>query len=91
MNPTLVLAAHGSRDPRFGVTARRVRDAVAAALPEVEVVLSYLDLNEPFVGDVLERVGDADADPVVVPLLLSAGYHHTVSYTHLTLPTNREV
>ncbi|MBY4573942.1 cobalamin biosynthesis protein CbiX [Gordonia paraffinivorans] len=78
MNPTLVLAAHGSRDPRFGVTARRVRDAVAAALPEVEVVLSYLDLNEPFVGDVLERVGDADADPVVVPLLLSAGYHHKV-------------
>ncbi|MEO9327455.1 sirohydrochlorin chelatase [Gordonia aurantiaca] len=75
MNPTLVLVAHGSRDPRFGVTARRVRDAVVANLPDVEVELSYLDLDEPLVGDVLDRVGD---DTIVVPLLLSSGYHHKI-------------
>ncbi|MDS1115564.1 CbiX/SirB N-terminal domain-containing protein [Gordonia westfalica] len=84
MSPALVLVAHGSRDPRFGATARRVRDAVAATLPGVEVVLSYLDLDEPLVGDALDategetgRAG-AGGDPVVVPLLLSAGYHHKV-------------
>ena len=71
MTPTLVLAAHGSRDPRFGDTARRVRDAVAAQLPGVTVRLSFLDLNVPLVGDV---VAESDA-PVVVPLLLAAGYH----------------
>lgn len=84
MNPALVLVAHGSRDPRFGATARRVRDAVAATLPGVEVVLSYLDLDEPLVGDVLGRTGNdaggdgAGGDPIVVPLLLSAGYHHKI-------------
>lgn len=71
MTPTLVLAAHGSRDPRFGDTARRVRNAVAARLPGVTVRLSFLDLNVPLVGDV---VAESDA-PVVVPLLLAAGYH----------------
>lgn len=75
MTPTLVLVAHGSRDPRFGATARRVRNAVASSLPGVEVALSYLDLDEPLVGDVLSRTA---ADPVVVPMLLSAGYHHKI-------------
>ena len=81
MTPTLVLAAHGSRDPRFGATARRVRNAVASSLPGVEVVLSYLDLDEPLVGDVLGQLGGSDSPhhgPVVVPMLLSAGYHHKI-------------
>ncbi|MCR5977096.1 sirohydrochlorin chelatase [Gordonia jinghuaiqii] len=78
MSPTLVLVAHGSRDPRFGVTARRVREAVASSLPGVEVVLSYLDLDEPLVGDALRGVDPTAADPVVVPMLLTAGYHHKV-------------
>ncbi len=78
MSPVLVLVAHGSRDPRFGATARRVRDAVAARLPGVEVVLSYLDLDEPLVGEVLATGSETGDDPVVVPLLLSAGYHHKI-------------
>lgn len=81
MTPTLVLAAHGSRDPRFGATARRVRDAVASTLPGVDVVLSYLDLDEPLVGDVLAEFDGSvahHAGPVVVPMLLSAGYHHKI-------------
>ena len=78
MSPVLVLVAHGSRDPRFGATARGVRDAVAVRLPGVEVVLSYLDLDEPLVGEVLATGSESGDDPVVVPLLLSAGYHHKV-------------
>ncbi|MGV9794248.1 sirohydrochlorin chelatase [Gordonia sp. NPDC003422] len=72
MTTTLVLVAHGSRDPRFADTARRVRAAVADRLPGVRVRLSYLDLNEPRVEEVLASSGPA---PVVVPLLLAAGYH----------------
>jgi sirohydrochlorin ferrochelatase len=78
VSPVLVLVAHGSRDPRFGATARRVRDAVAVRLPGVEVVLSYLDLDEPLVGEVLATGSETGDDPVVVPLLLSAGYHHKI-------------
>ncbi|MBJ7288129.1 sirohydrochlorin chelatase [Williamsia sp.] len=76
MTPTLVLAAHGSRDPRFAVTAERVRDAVDTALPGVPVQLAYLDLNEPTVGDALsDAVG---SHVVVVPLLFSTAFHATV-------------
>ena len=73
-SPTLVLVAHGSRDPRFAATARRVRSAVAAAVPGVDVELSYLDLNEPKVGKAIERSGDC----VVVPLLFAEGFHSRI-------------
>ncbi|MDL9944239.1 sirohydrochlorin chelatase [Gordonia sp. ABSL11-1] len=75
MTPTLLLVAHGSRDPRFGATARRVLHAVSTAMPGVDVRLAYLDLDGPLVGDALEQV---DGDCVVVPLLFAAGYHHKV-------------
>ncbi|WFN91712.1 sirohydrochlorin chelatase [Gordonia sihwensis] len=72
---TLVLAAHGSRDPRFGVTARRVADAVRIALPGVTVELAYLDLTAPLLTDVL---GSVPGEVVVVPLLFGDGYHSKV-------------
>ncbi|MBE7160484.1 MAG: sirohydrochlorin chelatase [Williamsia herbipolensis] len=70
-----VLVAHGSRDPRFAVTAGRLRDAVARSTPGIAVTLAYLDLDEPSVGDVLARV---DGDVAVVPLLLGDAYHNRV-------------
>ena len=76
MRPTLVLAAHGSRDPRFAVTAERVRDAVGVALPGVTVALAYLDLNEPTVTDALDA--SVGSHVVVVPLLFSSAFHATV-------------
>ncbi|MDL9935522.1 sirohydrochlorin chelatase [Gordonia sp. ABSL1-1] len=75
MTPTLVLVAHGSRDPRFADTTRRVRAAVADRLPGVRVELSYLDLDSPSVGEVLTDLAEP---PVVVPLLLADGYHSKI-------------
>ncbi|MGB6243891.1 sirohydrochlorin chelatase [Gordonia sp. (in: high G+C Gram-positive bacteria)] len=72
---TLVLAAHGSRDPRFDVTARRVADAVRVALPGVRVELAYLDLTAPLLTDVL---GTLSGEVVVVPLLFGDGFHSKV-------------
>ncbi|MGV9672111.1 sirohydrochlorin chelatase [Gordonia sp. NPDC003504] len=77
MSPTLLLVAHGSRDPRFGDTARRVRAAVAQQLPHAEVVLSFLDLDSPTVSECLTGLGD-DREIIVVPLLLAPGYHSEV-------------
>lgn len=74
-NPTLLLVAHGSRDPRFADTAYRVRAAVAQRIPHVDVELSFLDLNTPLVADALTEL---DSDCVVVPLLLAPGYHSEV-------------
>ncbi|MFW0792733.1 sirohydrochlorin chelatase [Gordonia sp. CPCC 205515] len=75
MSPTLLLVGHGSRDPRFGDTARRVRRAVADRLPDVDVRLSYLDLDEPSVGEALAGM---PGETVVVPLLLAPGYHSEI-------------
>ena len=72
---TLLLVAHGSRDPRFDVTARHVVDAVRAALPGVQVDLAHLDLTAPLVADVL---ADLTGDVVAVPLLFGDGFHSKV-------------
>ncbi|ALG85354.1 sirohydrochlorin chelatase [Gordonia phthalatica] len=72
---TLLLVAHGSRDPRFDITARRVVDAVRVALPGVRVELAYLDLTAPLVADVL---ADLTGEVVAVPLLFGDGFHSKV-------------
>ncbi len=71
----LVLAAHGSRDPRFAVTVERIATAVGEQLAGVDVRLAYLDLNSPTVQQVL---ADCEGDVVVAPLLLSAAFHSKV-------------
>jgi sirohydrochlorin ferrochelatase len=69
---TLVLVAHGTRDPA-GV---RVIDDLAALvrlrLPGVRVEVAFADVCEPTVDSVLRRI---DGPAVVVPAFLASGYH----------------
>ncbi|MGD7707213.1 sirohydrochlorin chelatase [Microlunatus sp. Y2014] len=71
--PVLLACPHGtsSLPGRTAITA--LVDAVAAALPRVEVRQSYVDVEQPSVPDALADL--ADREVVVVPLLLAAGYH----------------
>jgi sirohydrochlorin ferrochelatase len=76
--PALVLCAHGTRDPDGRATVLAVVDAVRAALPGVEVLEAYVDVQEPEVDAVVAGLPRAPAGAVagvVVPLLLAAGYH----------------
>jgi sirohydrochlorin ferrochelatase len=69
--PTLLAVAHGTRS---ATGRRQIRDLVAAVArsrPSLDIRLSYADVQEPRIGSVVPAVRDA----VVVPLLLSAGYH----------------
>lgn len=69
--PTLVLAAHGTRDP----AGPPVLDALALAVAdasEVATRVAYVDVIGPTVADVLAEV---DGPVVVVPAFLAAGYH----------------
>lgn len=72
---TLVLAAHGTRDP-FGV--RVIHDLAAlvrSRLPGVPVEVAFADVLGPTVDAVLRSVA---GPAVVVPAFLSSGYHvHT--------------
>ncbi|MET8454048.1 sirohydrochlorin chelatase [Streptomyces sp. NPDC005209] len=71
--PALVLVAHGSRDPRALTTVRTLAERVRELRPRLPVHLGHIELNEPLLPDTLAALGDADA--VLVPLLLTRGYH----------------
>src|SRR5437763_1360413 len=73
--PVLMLAAHGTRSAAGLATTAALADAVRAARPSVPVELCFLDVLFPSLSEALDRLGAADV--VVVPLLLSAGYHVT--------------
>jgi sirohydrochlorin ferrochelatase len=72
---SVVLVAHGTRDPRGADTVRRLAAAVADALPAQEVRLAYVDVQVPLVGEVLDDVMTRHDAVTVVPLLLSRGFH----------------
>jgi sirohydrochlorin ferrochelatase len=71
------VCAHGTRDPGGRQVVREVVDAVAEALPGVEVLEAFVDVHGPDVADVVAALPPAEGDAagVVVPLLLAAGYH----------------
>ena len=67
-----MVAAHGSRDPRSAATIR-------ALCGELDAHVSFLDLSEPLLADVLRSLAAAGhSDAVVVPLLLGSAYHAKV-------------
>ncbi|WP_406815115.1 sirohydrochlorin chelatase [Mycobacterium sp. M23085] len=71
---TLVLTAHGSRDPRSGANAEAVADRLATTRPDLDVRLAFLELNTPNFVDVLAGLPDSRR-AVVAPLLLASAYH----------------
>jgi sirohydrochlorin ferrochelatase len=67
--PRLVLAAHGSTDPRFAAVVDAVAEQVRALRHGLDVAVGYLEHGPPSLPDVVEP------GCVVVPLLLSSGFH----------------
>jgi sirohydrochlorin ferrochelatase len=67
--PALVIAAHGSGDPGFAAVVADLADQVRRTRPDLDVRVGYLEHGPPHLREV------AGAGTVVVPLLLSSGYH----------------
>jgi len=65
----LVLAAHGSADPRSAANARAVAGQLMRMRPGVDVRVGFCELNSPRLVDVLTP------GAVVTPLLLADAYH----------------
>lgn len=72
MKPRLVAVAHGTRSPQGIRTVGGLTRLVGRRLPDVEVVGSYVELAEPLFSSVM---AEAAGPSIVVPLLLSTGYH----------------
>jgi sirohydrochlorin ferrochelatase len=69
---TLVLAAHGSADPRSATVTHAVAGRIRRLRPWLDVRPAFLEQTTPNFRDVLIDVPD---DSVVVPFLLADAYH----------------
>ena len=88
-SPALVGISHGTSSPDGRSAVAGLMEAVAAALPEVTTVSGYVDVQQPDVANTLAVLDeavldetvrghasrDSQATAIIVPLLLSAGYH----------------
>jgi sirohydrochlorin ferrochelatase len=70
--PRLIAAAHGTKSAAGLATLAELSDRIRRARPAVEVELCYLDVLEPSLRSRLDR---RSGPSVVVPMLLSTGYH----------------
>ena len=99
--PVVVACSHGTADLDGRATISALVAGMAAARPDLDVREAFVDVQTPEVGDVVagalaERAAraaagdpgaDADAPPVVVvPLLLSAGFHVHVDIAEAVAP-----
>lgn len=84
---TLLLVAHGTRDPRGTTVVAAIADAVRARLHSVPVELAFADVRPPTVTEVLGRIGDPAV--VVVPVFLAAGYHVRVDVPQQVICSGR--
>jgi sirohydrochlorin ferrochelatase len=80
MFPTLLAVAHGTADPAGLAEIQRLADLVRAQRPDTPVELGWLERADPPAEQLLGRL----AGPVViVPVLLSTGYHVKVDIARL--------
>lgn len=74
----MILAAHGSADPRSAAVAQALAGRIRRLRPRLEVHAAFLEQSLPFVGDVLAEVGQRRTSAVVVPMLLANAFHARV-------------
>jgi sirohydrochlorin ferrochelatase len=72
-HPALLAISHGTASPEGQASIQALVDAVARRLPGVTVRLGHVDVQQPDVAASLAELMDEPV--VIVPLLLSAGYH----------------
>ncbi|MGW1346795.1 sirohydrochlorin chelatase [Kribbella sp. NPDC002412] len=75
MTIDLIAAAHGTADPRgIRVVHELVRE-MARQRPDIPMSLGFVDVDVPALPGLVRRVMADAGEAVVVPLLLSSGYH----------------
>ncbi|WP_458111714.1 sirohydrochlorin chelatase [Arthrobacter sp. R1-13] len=73
-NPILIACSHGTSNAQGAAEVNALRDEIAALRPGLDVRESYVDVQHPDLVDVVAALPDGEP-AVVVPLLLSVGYH----------------
>ncbi|MGX9900089.1 sirohydrochlorin chelatase [Arthrobacter sp. SA17] len=73
-NPILIACSHGTSNAQGAAEVNALRDEIAALRPGLDVRESYVDVQQPDLVDVVAALPEGEP-AVVVPLLLSVGYH----------------
>ena len=75
-NRSLILFAHGARDPRWAAPFVRLQALLRAQQPELAVELAFLELMTPQLPELVGRlVADACESATVVPVFFGQGGH----------------
>lgn len=83
--PTLIACSHGTKSPRGRQAIHDLIDQIQALLPGVHIEEAFVDVQEPAIDEVVARVA-LSSSAVVVPLLLSTGFHTEVDITAAVAP-----
>ena len=73
-SPVMIACAHGTSSTQGAAEVNALRDGIAALRPGLDVREAYVDVQQPDLVDVVAGL-PAGESAVVVPLLLSVGYH----------------
>lgn len=73
---SLILFAHGARDPRWAEPFQRLQVLTQARLPELEVGLAFLELMTPQLPQLVQQqVANGVREISIVPVFLGQGGH----------------
>lgn len=76
MKKSLILFAHGARDPNWAEPFRRLRALTQASLPDVAVELAFLELMTPDLPQLAaQQIADGAQQVTIVPVFLGQGGH----------------
>lgn len=73
--PVLVACAHGTRNPTGRRLVAELALAARALRPGLTTTAAFVDVQPPTVADVVGGLAEQRAPVVVVPVLLSGGFH----------------
>ncbi|TLM74572.1 sirohydrochlorin chelatase [Pseudarthrobacter sp. NamB4] len=73
-SPIMIACAHGTSSTQGAAEVNALREHIAALRPGLDVREAYVDVQQPDLVDVMAGLPEGES-AVVVPLLLSVGYH----------------
>jgi sirohydrochlorin cobaltochelatase len=75
-NCALILFAHGSRDPQWAEPFRAIRQRVSALKRPVTVELAFLEIMQPSLVEVVDRLAAGGCVRfTIAPLFMASGAH----------------
>ncbi len=90
MKKGLVLLAHGSRNPNWRKTFDDLIDDLQHATKEVSICLAHLQMSEPSLPAVIDRLVSQGIEHICILPMLMAGGKHTREDIPAAVTTLRE-